>query len=190
MYAPFAQCPTRDMFSRGPKHRGTPPSLTASLKQAILAVDPTVPVYDVKTMATRMAESTGATRFSTLLASLFAAVALALSVVGLYSVLAYVVRQRQRELGVRLALGASNAHVMSEVLRQAAALTVGGVAVGALAAWLLARSLADIFVGISPHDPVVFAGAVVVFAAVALVATSIPAWRTTRIDPAVVLTSG
>jgi predicted permease len=189
MYRPFAQCPARSVYLEA-RTAGDPVALTGSLKQAILAVDPTAPVYDIKTMTARMAESTGTTRFSTLLASVFAAVALTLSVVGLYSVLAYVVSQRRRELGVRLALGASNAHLMSEVLRQAAVLTLGGIACGSLVAWLLARALAGIFVGVRPHDPVVFTAGIVAFAAIALIATSVPAWRTTRIDPAVVLTSG
>ena len=134
-------------------------------------------------------QSVGTTRFESVLASLFAVVALVLGVVGIYSVLAYVVSQRQREIAVRLALGASRSDIMRNVLRRALVLTGIGIGVGSLTAWMVTRVLAGLFLGVSPHDPWIFAGAAAVFGLAALAAASVPALRTTRINPVVSLTS-
>ena len=152
-------------------------------------LDKSVPVYGVKTMSERVAESIGTTRFSTFLASLFAAIAVALGMVGIYSVLAYIVSQRRREIAIRIALGASHANVMGDVLRRALALTGVGVILGSGAAWAVTQVLAGLFLGASPHDPRIFAGAAAAFAVVALAAASVPAFRTTRISPVEALTS-
>jgi predicted permease len=162
---------------------------TRSLRQVVAGLDPTLPVSEVETLGERMVQSVGTTRFSSFLASLFAVVALILGMVGIYSVLAYVVSQRQREIAVRLALGASRSHVMGDVLRHALGLTGVGLALGSGAAWVLTRTLAGLFVGVSPHDPGIFVGAAAVFAVVALAAASVPAFRTTRVNPVVALTS-
>ena len=122
-------------------------------------------------------------------ASLFAGVALLLGMVGIYSVLSYVVSQRQREIGVRLALGATHANVMGDVLKRALVLAGIGVLLGSGAAWVLTQVLAGLFPGVSPHHPGTFVGAAAVFAVVALIAASVPAFRTTRINPVVALTS-
>lgn len=140
-------------------------------------------------MVERQVQSVGTTRFETVLASLFAVVALVLGIVGIYSVLAYIVGQRHREIAVRIALGASAGDVMGDVLRRALALTGIGIVLGSGAAWVLTRALAGMFLNISPHDPGIFIGAAAVFAIVALVAASVPAFRTTRINPVVALTS-
>jgi ABC-type antimicrobial peptide transport system permease subunit len=140
-------------------------------------------------MDARMGQSVGTTRFSSFLASMFAVVALVLGMVGIYSVLTYVVRQRRREIGVRLALGATRAHVLGNVLRRALVLTMSGIALGSVAAWWLSRALAGLFVGVSPHDPGVFVGAALAFALSALAAASVPAIGTTRVSPLVALTS-
>lgn len=168
---------------------GDPAALASPLRQIVAGLDRMVPVSDVKTMNERVDQSIGTTRFSTFLASLFAGVALILGVVGIYSVLAYVVAQRQREIAIRLALGASASDVMQDVVRRALALTVVGVALGSGAAWIVTRVLAGLFLGVSPHDPGIFVGAAVVFAAVALAAASVPAFRTTRVNPALALGS-
>ncbi len=123
-----------------------------------------------------MADTVGTTRFATFLATLFAIVALVLGVVGIYSVLAYVVAQRHREIAVRMALGADRCSVMAGVLRLALALAAMGIALGGLTAWMVTRALAGLFVGVSPHDPAVFVGAASVFLFVALAAASIPAF--------------
>jgi putative ABC transport system permease protein len=168
---------------------GDPDMQTRVLRQTVAGLDRMVPVSDVKTMSERVDQSVGTTRFSTFLASLFASVALVLGVVGIYSVLAYIVGQRQREIAIRLALGASRSHVMRDVVRRALALTATGIVLGSGAAWILTRVLAGLFLGVSPHDPGIFVGAAAMFAAVAMAAASVPAFRTTRVDPALALAS-
>jgi ABC-type antimicrobial peptide transport system permease subunit len=140
-------------------------------------------------MSERMTQSVGTTRFSSFLASLFAVVALVLGTVGIYSVLAYIVSQRQREIAVRIALGASRTQVMGGVVRRAFALTSVGIALGTGTAWMLTRWLAGLFAGVSPHDPEMFVGAAAAFAVVALAAAAVPAFRTTRVNPVMALTS-
>ncbi len=97
--------------------------------------------------------------------------------------------QRHREIAVRIALGAKNTDVISDVMRRALVLTGTGIVVGSVAAWMLTRMLAGLFIGVSPHDPVIFGGVAAAFALVALAAASIPAFRTTRVNPVVELTS-
>jgi len=190
IYLSLAQAPLSDMLDDiAVRTSGDPEAQTAALKRTVFSLDRTVPVYDVKTLNARVAESVSATRFSSFLASLFAVIALVLGVVGIYSVLTYIVSQRQREIAVRLALGASQSHVMSHVLWRALGLTGIGIALGSGAAWVLTRVLSGLFVGVSPHDPGIFLGAAVAFALVALIAASVPAFRTTRVNPAVALTS-
>jgi ABC-type antimicrobial peptide transport system permease subunit len=168
---------------------GDPEAQTAAVSNAIARLDRTVPVSDVQTMSERMTQSVGTTRFASFLASLFAVVALVLGAVGIYSVLAYIVSQRQREIAVRIALGASRTQVMGGVVRRAFALTSVGIALGTGTAWTLTRWLAGLFVGVSPHDPAMFVGAAAAFAVVALAAAAVPAFRTTRVNPVVALTS-
>jgi putative ABC transport system permease protein len=187
-YLPFAQAPY-PFVAVIVRTAGDPAAQTAAVKQAIFRLDPTIPVSDVETMDARMGQSVGTTRFSSFLASMFAVVALVLGMVGIYSVLTYVVRQRRREIGVRLALGATRAHVLGNVLRRALVLTMSGIALGSVAAWWLSRALAGLFVGVSPHDPGVFVGAALAFALSALAAASVPAIGTTRVSPLVALTS-
>ena len=188
MYVPFAQFPAAYAFV-ALRTSANPVTETRELKEAVTTVDPTVPVSDVESMSERMAQTIGMTRFSTFLASLFAVVALVLGAVGIYSVLAYIVSLRQREIAVRIALGASIGHVMGDVLRRALALTGIGILVGSFLAWILTRTLAGLFLDVSPHDPSVFIGAAGTFAVVALAAASVPAFRTTRVNPVVALTA-
>jgi putative ABC transport system permease protein len=188
IYLPIAQVPLT-FADVAVRTSGDPEAQTAAVKHAIARLDRTVPVSDVQTMSQRMTQSVGTARFSSFLASMFAVVALVLGVVGIYSVLAYVVSQRQREIAVRIALGASRMQVMSGVIRRALVLTSVGIVLGTGMAWVLTRALAGLFVGVSPHDPGIFAGAAAVFTLVALAAAAIPAFRTTRVNPVIALTS-
>ncbi len=188
LYVPLSACPSDFTYvairtSRNPKAQ------TAAVRRAIAHLDTDVPVSDVQTMTERMGQSIAITRFSTFLASLFAAIALVLGAIGIYSVLAYIVSQRRRETAVRIALGASPGDVVGAVLRSALTLTGIGIVLGSLAAWLLARVLANLFIGVNPHDSTIFVGAAALFAVVALAAASIPAIRMTRVDPTVALNS-
>lgn len=130
-----------------------------------------------------MTRSIDTTRFAAFLASLFALVAAVLSVVGIYSVVAYVVADSRRETAIRIALGASGAIVLAGVMRRAISLTTAGIVFGSLGAWVLTRLLAGLFLGVDPHDPGTFAGAAIGFFLVALAAAAIPALRTARINP-------
>ena len=168
---------------------GNPDAQSQALGQIVASLDRGVPVSHVATESELMAQSVSTTRFSSFLASLFAVIALVLGMLGIYSVLAYIVGQRRREIAVRIALGASRGRVVGDVLRRAMVLTSVGIVLGSGAAWILTRALAFLFLGVSPHDPEVFIGAAAVFAGVALVAASVPAFRTTRINPVVALTS-
>ena len=188
IYLPIAQVPL-SFADIAVRTSGDPEAQTAAVKHAIALLDRTVPVSDVRTMSERMTQSVGTTRFSSFLASMFAVVALVLGVVGIYSVLAYIVSQRQREIAVRIALGASHRQIMGGVVRRALALTSVGIALGTGMAWVLTRTLAGLFVGVSPHDPGIFVGAAAVFTFVALAAAAIPAFRTTRVNPVMALTS-
>ncbi|HTA73666.1 MAG TPA: ABC transporter permease [Gemmatimonadaceae bacterium] len=190
MYAPYAQSPLAfGTVSVSVRTSGEPEAQAAAIRRTVAAIDPLAPVSDMKPMAARVAESVGTTRFSTFLASLFAIVALVLGMVGIYSVLAYIVSQRRREIGVRLALGATHAHVIGDVMRRALALAGAGIAFGSIAAWWLTRGLAKLFVGVNPHDPTIFACAACMFTLVALAAAAIPAFRSTRVSPTVALKS-
>ena len=188
IYAPFSQFPFT-YAEVAVRTAATVGATTRLIKGVVAGLDPTVPVSNVETMSERMVQAMGTTRFSSFLASLFALVALILGAVGIYSVLAYIVSQRRREIAVRIALGASKSRVMGDVLRRASVLAGLGIALGSAAAWILTRVLAGLFLGVSPHDPSIFVGAAGVFAVVALIAAGVPAFRTTRINPVVALTS-
>ena len=188
IYLPFAQS-SRNAATAAVRVLGDPAVQTTAVRRILASLDPTVPMFNVKTMNQRMTESVSTTRFSTFLASLFAVVALILGTVGIYSVLAYIVAQRRRDIGVRRALGASRGNVMANVLRRALALTGTGIVLGAAGAWASTRVLASLFVGVSPHDPIIYGAAAAALGTVALAAASIPAFRATRVDPVVALTS-
>jgi putative ABC transport system permease protein len=166
-----------------------PRAHSVALRRVVTSLDATASVSDIKTMVARENESISTTRFSTFLASLFALAALVLGAVGIYSILAYIVRQRRREIGFRIALGARSIDVMSEVLKRTLVLIVVGLALGTAAAWMLTRAAASLFVGVSPHDPGIFAAAGGLFVLVALLAASVPAFRTTRVNAVVALNS-
>jgi putative ABC transport system permease protein len=189
IYGPFAQTLGARIVQAFVSIRtaGDPDAQVPALRRTVASLDRLVPISDIKTMSERMGQSVDATRFSTVLASLFAVVALVLGVVGIYSVLAYIVAQRQREIAIRLALGAHRTHVLRQVVWRALALTGVGIGLGSSAAWILTRVLEGLFLGVSPHDPGIFVGAAAVFAGVALAAASVPALRATRVNPARVL---
>jgi putative ABC transport system permease protein len=148
-----------------------------------------VPVYGIKSMDASVAQSVSMTRFSTFLASLFAAVAIALGMIGIYSVLAYIAGQRKREVAIRIALGASRSTVVRDVIRHALVLAGIGVALGSAGAWWMARVFAGLFAGVDPHDPGVFVGTAVLFVIVALLAAAAPAFQSANVNPVSALSS-
>jgi predicted permease len=164
-----------------------PRPLTAAIRQQVQGVDSDQPVYDVKTMDERVAASLERRRFSATLLGLFAALALVLALIGLNGVISYLVAQRTHEIGVRMALGARPAGVLRLVLSQALVMAAAGVITGLIAAYFASRLLANQLYGVQPEDPATFLAVPALLTAAALVASSIPAWRATRVDPLVAL---
>ena len=139
----------------------------------------------VRTIDVVAAEATSRPRFRAVLVGTFAAVALALAMVGVFGVLAYSVQQRVREFGVRIAMGAASSDVMRLVLGNAARLTLIGLAVGLIAAAALTRYLSTLLYQVKPLDPVTFVAVPIVLIVTAAIAVAAPAWRAARVDPVV-----
>jgi predicted permease len=157
--------------------------LALSMKQAVWAIDPEIPIAKVAPMTALMASSLSQRQFTTLLLFLFAATALALAMIGIYGVIAYSVIQRTREIGVRIALGAQRGNVLWIVLRQAIVLGLAGVVLGTIGSLFATRALQSLVFGITPRDPATFISVAALLLTVAIVAALIPAMRATRIDP-------
>jgi putative ABC transport system permease protein len=160
-----------------------PESLAGEVRAAVRSVDPTLPLYDVLTMEEVIDGSLASRRLNFWLLAIFAGVALVLSAAGLYGVISYLVAQRTREIGVRIALGARNRDVVGLVMRQAARLTGAGILLGLLGSFLFTRVLEGLLFGVSARDPLTFAALASVLATVALLATWLPARRASRVDP-------
>ncbi len=163
--------------------RPDPMSLLPEVQAAVGGVNPNLPVANVRTLDQILAQSMARTSFTLVMLAIAAAVALALGLVGIYGVISYVVSQRTREIGVRMALGADRRDVSRMVLRQGLILAVVGVAVGLVAAVGLTRLMSSLLYGVEATDPVTFGVVAVMLTAVALVASYLPALRASRIDP-------
>ena len=164
-----------------------PEQLRRSLEQALAALDADIPLTNFAALQEQVDQATAEMRFSSTLISLFALLALVLAVVGLYGVLAYRVRQRMPELGLRIAFGATAARIFSLVLGQGMLLVGIGLGLGVLLALWISRALREQLVGLSASDPLTYVAIMLLFAAVAAMACMLPAWRATRTDPAVTL---
>ena len=158
-----------------------------TVRNVLHEMDPELPLYEVKTMDDYLALSVGRQRFQTILLGCFAGIALLLTAVGLYGVMAYSVAQRTREIGVRMALGASEQQVRQMVLSAGAKMAGIGLAIGIVGALVLTRFMQSMLYEMKSHDPVTFVGVCVVLGAVALLASYIPARRATKVDPVVAL---
>jgi putative ABC transport system permease protein len=162
---------------------GSAEALTSDVRAALARVDRERPVTLVRTLTTVSHEATSRPRFRSVLIGTFAVLALVLAMVGVFGVLAYSVQQRTREIGVRIALGATTRNVLGIVVRSAAPVIGTGTIVGLFAAVALSRTMATFLVGVPPVDPITFAIVVLVLAATAGVAMAAPAWRAVRVDP-------
>jgi ABC-type antimicrobial peptide transport system permease subunit len=152
-------------------------------------LDPDLAVADVRTMDDVVRGAMATPRFTGVLLGTFAVLAMLLSAIGIYGVLAFVVSRRTREIGIRVAIGAGRSTVLRMVLANGVGMALMGVAIGAVAALALTRLLRGLLHGVSAQDPVTFAGAASALVTVALVAGLVPAWRATRVDPVIALKS-
>jgi putative ABC transport system permease protein len=160
-----------------------PAALTPSVINALHQLNPAVPIVDVTTMKNFVADSLSQQRFNMLLLAIFAAIALVLAAIGIYSVLAYTVRRRVREIGIRMALGAQTSDVVGMVLAEGMKPTVIGLVIGVAGALALGRFVSSLIYGVKPGDIPTFVTVSLVLVAVAFLASVIPAYRATRVQP-------
>jgi putative ABC transport system permease protein len=162
---------------------GSPQSLIAGVRREIRELDPLLPITDVQTMGALVSRSMNRTSFATLLLALAALVGLFLGAVGIYGVISYTVTQRTAELGIRQALGATAGVIRGMVVRQGVTLAALGMVVGLAAALALGKVMTSLLYGVSAFDPITFAGGAIVFLAVAVFASLLPARRAAKIAP-------
>lgn len=182
VYIPFPQLPWSDMNLL--VRTALPPlSMAAAVRGQISALDPDQPVTGIRSAQQLVDSSLAQPRFTMLLLGVFAAAALALAVIGIYGMLAYSVAQRRHELGIRVALGAERAHILRLVVGEGITLAIAGIAIGLAAAWFLTRLMSSLLYQVRARDLFTFALAPVVFLAIAVLASYLPARRATRADP-------
>jgi predicted permease len=186
IYYPITQQP-RSGMALVVKTGLDPQSLVPLVRQAVQSIDPEQPIADVRTMEQWVSRSLEGRRAPTMLLTLFGAVAMVLSAIGIYGVLAFGVAQRVREFGIRQALGADARSIVALVLKQGLLTTSVGIAIGLALSWYLARFLRQMLFGVSAHDVSIFAGVTLILMLVAIAACYIPARRATRVDPMVAL---
>jgi putative ABC transport system permease protein len=162
-------------------------ALVSVVRAHIARLDPTLPIYDVRSMDDVFDAAMAQPRFSTTVLGLFAVVALALAALGVYGVMAYSTSQRRREMGIRLALGAQRSDIIRLVLGQGMQMAAIGAAIGLSAAVALTRLLESQLYGVSVLDPLPFVGTPLVLISAAVLACWVPAWRASRVDPMVAL---
>ena len=192
IYLPYLQDETNhDMatMSLFVRADGNAMALADSVRDRIHAVEPNQPVQNIQNVADLVSQSVATRRYTLVLVSAFAAVGLLLAAVGVYGVISYVISQRAREFGIRIALGATRARVVSHVLRRSAILTAFGSVAGIVGALLLTRSLSSLLFEVSPLDLFSFSAAVGLLAFVSIGASLLPAWRAARVDPIVAMQS-
>ncbi len=164
-----------------------PAPVIAALRDEARSLDPTLPVLNIATMATQIDRTIALDRLLALLTTLFSLLAVALASLGLYGVMAFAVAARTREIGIRMALGADRARVLAEVLKESAALTLLGIALGVPAALWASRAIGSQLYRLRPTDPATYIALAILLAAVALLAAWLPARRASKIDPIIAL---
>ncbi|HLK19959.1 MAG TPA: ABC transporter permease [Bryobacteraceae bacterium] len=182
VYLPLAQSPSPEFALAV---RGTVSA--ASVMGAIHAIDGDLPVGKIRTMQEIVDQSTGLERVAAQLVSIFAAVALALAIIGTYGVMAYSVAQRTQEFGIRIALGAKSGDVLKLVLRRGLILTASGIVLGLVASVGVTRFMSSVLFEVQPGDPLILGSAALILGAVAMLASYLPARRATKVDPMLAL---
>src|SRR5438552_1984017 len=186
-YVPYAQVENNFPLNLVVRTSGDPATVTASVGQAVHAIDADQPISNIMTMNQNLSGVLVTERFSAILMSVLAASGLLLAALGLYGVMAYSVSQRTAEIGLRVALGAQRTHVLQLILGQGVKLTLLGVAIGLTAAWAMTRLLVSLLFGVSATDPATFVFIPLLLVSVALLACLLPARRALAVDPMVAL---
>jgi putative ABC transport system permease protein len=181
-FVPATQIPFNQMTMLV-RTNSDPRGLISAIRSEVQGMDPEVPVFNVKTMDEYIAATVAAPRFNTTLLGIFAAVALVLTIVGLYGVMSYSVARRTNEIGIRMALGAQTRDVLRLIVSQGFKLVLLGLAIGLVGAFALMRVISSLLFGVTTKDPLTFVAVALVLAGVALLACYIPARRAARVDP-------
>jgi ABC-type antimicrobial peptide transport system permease subunit len=187
IYSPIYQVPRINSFSVMVRTSLSATSLEPQIRREIEAIDPGLPVFNVRTMNEVIDGSLAARRFSAELVGVFALVALLLASVGIYGLLAYMVGQRAHEIGVRMALGAMPSTIGKMIVSRGASLAGTGVGIGLLLSGIMAPLISSLLYGVRPIDPEVFIAVPLILMVVVLLASYIPARRAARVNPIVAL---
>jgi ABC-type antimicrobial peptide transport system permease subunit len=182
-YLPHAQRPTRAM-SITLRTGQDPETVLESVKRELQKFDPGLPMYAVSTMDHLLDQSLARRRFTMALLTVFSVVALALAAIGVYGVMSFLVSQGTREIGIRVAMGATQAGIVRFVIRRGMAVSLTGVVLGIVAAFASTRLMRSLLYGVTPTDVLTFASIPLLLGLVALVASYIPARRAARVEPA------
>ena len=162
-------------------------AFAASARQEVRSIDRLQPLSNIQTLEQVLADSVARPRFTMILIAILAGVAVVLAALGIYGVISYSVTQRTHEIGIRMALGATRANVLGLVARQGILLASVGLFIGLLIATGMTRLMASLLYGISASDPVTFVGIALLLGAIALLASYIPGFRATKVDPVIAL---
>ena len=188
LYLPYAQTPVGPL-SVVLRAEGDPRALAGAVVREVRALDPNLPVADVKTLDEVVSQAVARPRFYLSLLALFAAAGLALAAIGIFGVLSYTVAQRRREIGIRIALGAQPAAVLRNVMAGALRLAASGLVLGLAGALALSRAIRGLLFEVSAADPATFLAVALTLGAAAALASWLPARSATRVDPASALRS-
>ncbi len=182
LYIPYLQDPAPTM-TLVISSQVRPETLVPVVRDAVRSLDPYQPIDKVRSMTEVVAQSVSSQRLNVLMLSAFAAIALLMAAVGIYSVVAHSVRQRTQEIGIRLALGAQRGTILRMILGQTMIFTAMGTIIGVVGALALTRLMAGMLYGVSRLDPLIFVGTPLLLAAIALLASYVPARKATKVDP-------
>ena len=187
VYMPLAVMPSWPFFSYVIRTTGSPSTLMPDVRRIVRELDPAVPIRNVATLDDVVSSAVGPARWSTTLLTVFAALALVMAVLGVFGVLSFLVTQRRREIGIRVALGASPSSVRALVVRRGLGLAAAGLVLGGIGAVALTRFMSTLLFGVTPTDPITFTLVGLVLTVAALAASYFPARSATTVDPIIAL---